>query len=63
VSTNDTFLAVFLGGENGPRMKAWMAFPEAERRAKEQEGMADWKSWMDNHRSAVTTQLQRKEKP
>jgi hypothetical protein len=43
MSTNHTYLAVFLGGKTSPRMKAWMALPEAERRAKEQEGMAAWK--------------------
>jgi hypothetical protein len=39
MSTNRPFLAVFLGGNGCPRMKAWMALPEAERRAKEREGM------------------------
>ena len=44
MTTNDTYLAVFLGSKTSPRMKAWMALPEAERRAKEQEGMAAWKT-------------------
>ena len=39
MTTNDTYLAVFLGSKTSPRMKAWKALPEAERRAKEQEGM------------------------
>ena len=34
MSTNDTSLALFLGSKTSPRMKAWMALPEAERRAK-----------------------------
>ena len=34
-------------------MKAWLALPELERRAKEQEGMAAWKSWMEKHQAAV----------
>ena len=46
MTTNDTYLAVFLGSKTSPRMKAWMALPEAERRAKEQEGMAAWKTWV-----------------
>ena len=50
---NDTYLAVFLGSKTRPRMKAWMALPEPERRAKEQEGMAAWKSWMEKHHAAV----------
>jgi hypothetical protein len=41
---NDTYLAVFLGSKTSSRMEAWMALSEAERRAKEQEGMAAWKS-------------------
>ena len=50
---NDTYLAVFLGGKTSLRMKAWMALPEAQRRAKEQEGMAAWKSWMEKHHAAI----------
>jgi len=30
MTTNDTYLAVFLGSKTSPRMKAWMALPEAE---------------------------------
>src|SRR5579863_949480 len=55
MSTNDTYLAVFLGNRNGARMKAWMAMPEAERRAKEQEGMAAWGAWMEKHHAAIVT--------
>ena len=53
MSQNDTYLAVFLGSKESPRMKAWMALPEPERRAKEQEGIAAWKAWMQQHQSAV----------
>ena len=31
-----------------------MALPEAERRAKEQEGMAAWKAWVEKHHAAVS---------
>ena len=55
MSTNDTFLAVFLGSKDSPRMKAWLALPEAERRAKEQEGMAGWKGWMEKHHAAIVS--------
>jgi hypothetical protein len=51
--TNDTYLAVFLGSKTSPRMKAWMALPEAERRVREQEGMAAWKAWVEKHQGAV----------
>jgi hypothetical protein len=54
MSTNDTYLAVFLGSKTSPRMTAWMALPEAERRAKEQEGIAAWKAWVERHRAVVS---------
>lgn len=53
MATNETFLAVFLGSKTSPRMKAWMALPEEERRAREQEGMAAWKAWMEKHHAAI----------
>lgn len=53
MSTNSTFLAVFLGSKTSPRRKAWDALPEAERRAKEQEGVAAWKAWVEKHQAAV----------
>jgi hypothetical protein len=54
MTTNDTYLAVFLGSKTSSRVKAWMALPEAERRAKEQEGMAAWKAWVEKHQAAVS---------
>jgi hypothetical protein len=53
-STN-LFLAVFKGSKTSPRMQAWMAMPEAERKAKEIEGIAAWKSWVQTHQGAVAT--------
>ena len=53
MSINDTFLAVFLGSKTSPRMKAWLALPEGERRAREREGIAAWKGWMEKHHAAV----------
>jgi hypothetical protein len=53
MSTNDLYLAVFLGSKASPRMKAWMALSEAERHAKEQEGMAAWKAWVETHHASV----------
>jgi len=55
MSTNDTYLAVFLGSKTNPRMQAWMALPEAERRAKEKDGIAAWKAWIAKHGAAVVT--------
>ncbi len=48
MSTNNTYLAVFLGSKTGPRRVAWDALPEGDRRAKEREGMAAWKAWIEN---------------
>ena len=55
MSTNDTYLAVFLGNRDNPRMKAWMALPEAERQAKEREGIAAWGAWMQKHQAQIVT--------
>jgi hypothetical protein len=55
MTTNDTYLAVFLGSKTSPRMKAWMALPEAERRAKEQAGIAAWKAWVEKYQTAIST--------
>ena len=43
MSTNGTYLAVFLGSKASPSMAAWNALPEPERLAKQQEGIAAWK--------------------
>ena len=53
MSTNDKFLAVFLGDKSSPKMAAWNALPDAERNAKMQAGMAAWKAWMEKHQGAV----------
>lgn len=53
MTTPNTFLAVFLGSKTSSRMAAWTALPEGERRAKEKEGMAAWKSWMEKHHAAI----------
>ena len=48
MNTNDTFLAVFLGSRTSPKWAAWNALSEADRRAKEQQGMAAWKAWVQS---------------
>ncbi|MFK4583749.1 YciI family protein [Bradyrhizobium ottawaense] len=53
MSTN-LFLAVYLGGgKTGPAAEAWNALPEAERRAKEQQGMAAWGAWVEKHHDVI----------
>ena len=54
MTTNNTYLAVFLGNRTSPRMQAWMTLPETERRAREQQGMAAWKAWVDTHHAAIS---------
>jgi hypothetical protein len=53
MSTNDTYLAVFIGSKTSPRMAAWNALSETERQAKMQAGMAAWKAWVGKHQAAI----------
>ena len=53
MSTTDTFLAVFLGSKTSAKMADWIALPEADRRAKESQGMAAWKAWVEKHQAAI----------
>ena len=53
MSTNSTYLAVFLGSKTSPRRAAWDALPEGDRRAKEREGVASWKAWVEKHQAAI----------
>src|SRR3954468_6512848 len=53
MSANDTFLAVFLGSNTSANMAAWNSLSEAERRAREQRGIAAWKAWVDKHQAAL----------
>jgi hypothetical protein len=55
MSTNHTYLAVFLGSATSPRRAAWDALPEAERSAKQQAGMAAWMAWVEKHKSAIVS--------
>jgi hypothetical protein len=53
MTETSTYLAVFLGSKTSPRRKAWDALPEAERKAKEREGIAAWQAWVEKHKSAI----------
>ena len=53
MTASNTYLAVFLGSKTSPRRAAWDALPEGERRAKEQEGMAAWKAWVEKHQASI----------
>src|SRR3954470_22577569 len=50
---SDTFLAVFLGSKTSPAFQKWLAMPEADRKAKEMEGMAAWKAWAMKHQDVI----------
>ena len=53
MSTNDTFLAVFLGSKNSPKWAAWNALSETERQARGARGIAAWKAWVEKHQASV----------
>ena len=53
MTTTNTYLAICLGNSTDPRVAAWMAMPEAERRVKEQEGLAAWHAWVKQHADAI----------
>jgi hypothetical protein len=55
MSTNNTYLAIFLGSKTSPRRAAWDTLPEGDRRAKEQEGIAAWKAWVEKHHAAIVS--------
>lgn len=55
MSTNNLYLAVFLGSKTSPRRQAWDKLPEAERRAQEQKGMAAWRGWVEQHQPVIVT--------
>jgi len=53
MSTDKTYLAVFTGSKTSTRRAAWDALPEAQRRAKEQQGIAAWNDWVGKHHASV----------
>src|SRR5580700_4420961 len=53
MSPNNSYLAVFLGSKTSPRWEAWNALSEGDRRAKEREGMAAWKAWVEKNQAVI----------
>ncbi|WP_424363722.1 hypothetical protein [Methylocystis parvus] len=53
MTTNNAFLAIFIGSKTSPKMAAWNALSEAERQKKTQEGITAWKGWVDKHQAAI----------
>jgi hypothetical protein len=55
MTTQNSYLAVFIGSKSSPRKAAFDALPEGQRRAKEQEGMAAWQAWVEKHQAVIVT--------
>lgn len=53
MSTNNTYLAVFIASKSSPKSLAWNALPEAERGARTKAGIDGWKLWTEKHRAAI----------
>lgn len=53
MSTNTTYLAVFLGSKTSPRRAAWDAMSDADRGVAERQGMAAWKGWVEKHAAVI----------
>lgn len=53
MSTNSTFLAVYLGSKTSPRMKEWNALSDAQRSAKERDGIVAWKAWVEKNQAVI----------
>jgi len=53
MSTRDTYLAVFTSNKAGPRWQAWYAMSDAERRARDEEGLAALRAWDEAHRDVI----------
>lgn len=47
------FLAIYLGTVRDEGMSKWREMPEAEQKAKTQEGMAAWGKWMQDNAAVV----------
>ena len=53
MNSSDHHLAAFLGSKTSPRRTAWDALPDAERRERQQQGIAAWKAWAERHHAAI----------
>jgi hypothetical protein len=53
MSTNGTYLAVFLSNKSSPRWQAWYAMTDEERRAKDEVGLAALKAWAGEHKDDI----------
>ena len=49
------FLAVFIGTDEATERSGWNALSEAERKARQDEGIRQWGVWMTKHADAVVS--------
>jgi len=50
---SNTYLAVFVGSRSNPKMAAWNALSEPERKNREKDGIAAWKAWVEKHQGFI----------
>ena len=55
MSGSNTYLAVFTGNPTSPKMRAWEALSEEDKRTKGREGMAAWKAWVQEHQASIVS--------
>lgn len=55
MTPTNSYLAVFTGSKTSRARAAWEALTEPQRRAREQEGIAAWKTWVERHRGVILT--------
>jgi hypothetical protein len=53
MSMKDTYLAVFMSNKTSPSWRAWYAMSDAERRTKDEAGLAALKAWDEKHRDDI----------
>ena len=53
MSTNNTYLAVFLGSKTSPRRVAWDALPKAIAARRNEKAWRAWKAWVEKHHAVI----------
>jgi hypothetical protein len=53
MTTDNTYLAVFLSNKTSPRWRAWYAMTDDEKRWKDEEGLAALAAWDEAHKDSI----------
>jgi hypothetical protein len=53
MSMQNLFLAVFLASKDGAPMQAWNQLDEADRQARQEQGMAAWGAWAEKYKDVI----------